>query len=187
MAGNRSYFNFLPRYVRWYVRLQRYKWYIYIVSIAIFLFAIVSIVVLIEGYNDYKAIQRQWLAIQNNEDNQRVLKEYESLQQLIHKTLQRKSSYDTQYIAITLLDGAMTNHGNVTIQNITFTDDGFSMVGIANSDESYQSYMQYVQSHLIRWICNGKQDIQQDSGYTVFHMDGHPKEHEHSHAENNRP
>ena len=82
---------------------------------------------------------------------------------------------DNQYCLVTLLDGAMSTRGTITLRHIEFSDGGFTVDGDATNDEAYHSYVQYIQAHMKQVICDGKQQVEKADGPCSFHLDGQYK------------
>ena len=48
----------------------------------------------------------------------------------------------------------------------------------------YHNYRQYVQAHMRKVTCDGKQQVEKESGQCTFHLDGHTKQHDTNSKEN---
>lgn len=165
----------MPTYLRWRITLLGKKVYFYIATAICVIICVYMISQSVSAYESYKEGYTAYEILTQNSDYRTVEVQYNALQEKGRKLLQQRLAMNTQLVTINLLDGAMVNSQSIGLKQITFTDDGFSVDGVASTEEAYQEYINYVRAHLQGWNCNGKQEVERDSQHQLFHLDGYKK------------
>lgn len=168
----------MPRSLRWYIWLCKYKLYIYISAGMLILLGAFCLGTAGYSYKTYIEQVARYKQIQDNEKSNDVRQQYHTIQEKISQLLKSHEQINEQSTLVILLDGAMITKGNLSIRHIEFSDGGFTVDGDATNDEAYHSYVQYVQAHMKQVICDGKQQVEKADGPCSFHLDGHTKQHD---------
>lgn len=168
----------MPRSLRWYIWLCKYKLYIYATAGVIILLSAFCLGMGVYSYKIYIEQVAKYEQIQMDEQSKQIRNQYHAMEDTMSQLLQHGAQLDNQYCLVTLLDGAMSTRGTITLRHIEFSDGGFTVDGNATNDEAYHSYVQYVQAHMKQVICDGKQQVEKADGSCSFHLDGHTKQHD---------
>lgn len=174
----------MPRSLRWYIFLHRNRLYIYISAGLIIMVSAFCIGWAIHSYRAYLEQQTLYESVQMNSESKLIREQYHNAQERLSTLLQQQNTWDSQFLFVTILDAAMAMNGGVTLQHIEFTDSGFSVDGTATNEDVYHNYRQYVQAHMRKVTCDGKQQVEKESGQCTFHLDGHTKQHDTNSKEN---
>ena len=155
----------MPRSLRWYIWLCKYKLYIYATAGVIILLSAFCLGMGVYSYKTYTEQVAKYEQIQMDEQSKQIRDQYHAMEDTMSRLLQHGAQLDNQYCLVTLLDGAMSTRGMTVDCNAT-------------NDEAYHSYVQFVQAHMKQVICDGKQQVEKADGPCSFHLDGHTKQHD---------
>lgn len=167
----------MPRSLRWYILLCNYKLYIYIGAGMIALLSAFCLGLAIYSYKAYGEQVMTYEQVQADEKSVAIHQQYDDIQEKISQLLQQHKQFNEQSTLVILLDGAMASQGNILLRHIEFSDGSFTIDGNATNEDVYHSYIQYIQSHMREVTCDGKQQVEKESGTCSFHLDGHTKQH----------
>lgn len=176
--GNDALLNFMPRSLRWYIWVCKYKLYIYISAGMLILLGAFCLGTACYSYKTYIEQVARYEQIQDDEKSNDVRQHYHTIQEKISQLLKSHEQINEQSTLVILLDGAMITKGNLSIRHIEFSDEGFSVDGSATNENVYHSYIQYVQSHMKKVTFDGKQQVEKAEGICSFHLEGHTKQHD---------
>lgn len=165
----------MPTSLRWYCWLQTHRYYIYSFTCICSFLTIVLGWLTFSQYHSYISQEEQLTQMQYSEYTKSINKNVKLLQARESYGLHEKTERNTPYILLTVLDQAMQY--NIIFNSMEFTDDGFSMEGLVRNEQSYQSFLQGIQSNLKGFSCNGKYETSHDKKVYTFHVDGHTRQH----------
>lgn len=165
----------MPRFLRWHIVLESCRVYLYITTCICVIICAYMIMQSFFAYKAYKEKRINYATFISSEEYKDIENKYDALKIKRQQLLRQSSTINTQSITLTLLDTAMMNSQDIRLRQIIFSEDRFSVDGIASTEEAYQEYMNYVRSRLQGWNCNGKQEVEKDSQHQLFHLDGHTK------------